>query len=187
MSDEYLKDRIINESTDYRTDSLVRALSEFNVFTTKEFSIPGKKIDYQNGIIIGPNMAGQLIALLFFSSMAAFIAGTILKQLVSYWVLWLGFLMIGYLIYRNIKFFHRAITIDSEGIDIWGNRYQWQNMQQTFILNQDGARISKSWLVIIDKHGNIYKDQVSRSYLSVSMHMLATLIEYYKTKDSSSN
>jgi hypothetical protein len=184
---EDLKDEIIKGCTGYYDLGVIkRLIDKPEVLETSEMLVPDKKLDYQGGVAIGPFVQYQLFLLfIIVLPIAAIINGLITKNhrgnifIIILVVLYAA----GYIILKNIKSLNREIKIDRSGIFIYEDEFQWENIYKTFILTVKNIKgPATSLLALVDNDCNIYNYQITN--ISCSKELLATIIEYYKVKNS---
>jgi hypothetical protein len=187
MDIESLKKQIINQN--YPMGSWVyKIYSEPIIATTAEYSDPDQIILYQNGVAIELWVTLHLLLV----GLISFFGGLIINLNTSNpripFILVFPILFATlYFTYKGIKAFHSEIIIDHSGIAIKRRRYLWEDIFQTFIIDESNGRTgrfqpSAKFLVIVDLRGDISKFEIS--YLGTSLKMLATVIEYFKSKSN---
>ena len=186
MSIDELKENIVEKCTGYYDlGALSKLATKPEVYETCEMVIPDKELNYQGGVALGPFVQYQLFILslivLPFAILLNFFTVKIVKSGLSFLLTYILLYFIGYIIYKNIKYLHREIKIDRNGIILNEGEFQWNDIYRTFILNAKGYRgANTTFLVIVDKNMNIVKHEIT--FLSCPKELLATIIEYYKAK-----
>ena len=190
MDRETLKDKIIKECTGYYDlGALKNIMTKPQVFETSEMAIPDKELNYQGGVALGPFVQYQLFFLFLIVLCIAIPLSNYIDKtdklgktfILAFIILYI----IGFIIYKNIKSLHREIKIDRNGITLSEEEFQWTDIYRTFILtakapSKFGSR-EAVFLVIVDKNGIIIKHDIT--FLSSPKNLLATIIEYFKTKN----
>ena len=192
MSNENLKEKILNEAAYYPKNKFARfVLSPPEIYTTEELIIPGKNLKYTGGVAISPNTGLHIIMLAIIVLIPKMMIDDYIEKanlkfptILIYPILFL----IGYIIYRFIKPLHRKIIIDHNGITIRDHRFEWKNILQTFILTTGNTKVNirkptvANFLIIVDTQERISKFEIT--FASERPEMLSTIIEYYKKKNA---
>jgi hypothetical protein len=185
MDIESLKKEIIAQN--YEQDGLVSKLSfPPAIFTTEEYATPDQNLSYKSGVIIETRVALHLMLILLISFFGALaIDVTTNSPRIRFIIVFPVLFGILYLIYYYIKSLHSHIIIDVEGIHIEKKQFTWNDIFQTFIIDQANGHTGKGQasgfiLAIVDTKGQVSKFDIS--YMGTSPQKLAAIIEYFKNK-----
>jgi hypothetical protein len=184
MDIEQIKEKCISALTSWEDDGFDSTRRyKPKIYTTTEMAIPDEQLNYNGGIIIKANVAGQwLMAIVIAACIAAGIE--LSHPEFPFLLVWpLITLVVAPILIYGLRRFYRPLILDKSGITVNGRSYGWNDIMETFIIdnNTDKAKNS-NWkrLVIVDMFQNISSFRIN--YLSVDEKMLSTMIEYFKNK-----